>query len=167
MTDTHTQHGPDQTPAGEVHAAAKLLRVHAERATPGPWNASPVWSPRSHVTSAVYAEAHPPGSEVIGATLSNNVVGPTKKYGGCWRPQDAEYIALMDPTVAAALAEMLDHVGDDMHDNDAYEKSHPGGVFVHDRFDDARHDWTAALALARTLIPAPVTTASGTEDGAP
>lgn len=133
----------DITPAGQVRTAARLIRASADKATPGPWTASPVWSPRSTATSAVYSAALPPGSEVIGST---------RRYGGCWRPQDAEYIALMHPSVASGVVDMLEHVGDDMADYGAHERDAAIGPVVHDEYGNYRTDWTAALKLARTVL---------------
>jgi hypothetical protein len=149
LTSTNTN-----TPAAEVRAAANLLRAHAERATPRPWTASPVWSANSPSTSAVYSLALPPGSEVIGSTRSV-VVGPTQKYGGCWRPQDAEYIALMHPLAARVLAELLDRIGEDMAAQDAVDQI-PSGAGVVDEDGMTRADWTSALELVRAIAGHPL-----------
>lgn len=130
---------PDLNPASEVRIAADLLRSFADSATPGPWTVSAVRSPRSHVTSAVYSNALPPGSEVVGSTL---------KKGGCWRPADAEYIALMNPLVARTMAELLTHLSDEMDGGDAVDQI-PSGAGVDGL---TRWDWTSALELARTII---------------
>jgi hypothetical protein len=143
------------TPAAEVRAAANLIRSHAERATVGPWTAAAVWSANSPATSAVYSEALPPGSEVIGSTRSNAVVGPTKWYGGCWRPQDAEYIALMHPVVAGALAGHLQHLAEVMDYHGATEVQLDGGApaWVVVNAEGTSHlEWTSALELARAAI---------------
>lgn len=141
--------------AAELRAAANLIRSRTDKATPGPWTASAVWSPNSQNTSAVYSAALPPGSEVIGSTRSNAVVGPTRKYGGCWRPQDAEYIALMHPIVADAVAEMLERVGEVMEYHGAREVELDGGAprtVVADSRGTTYLEWTAALELARAVI---------------
>jgi hypothetical protein len=145
----------DITPAAEVRAAATLIRSHAERATVGPWTAAAVWSANSPATSAVYSEALPPGSEVIGSTRSNAVVGPTKRYGGCWRPQDAEYIALMHPVVATALATHLQHLAEVMEYHDATEVQLDGGAprrVVVNAEGTSHLEWTSALDMARAVI---------------
>lgn len=92
------------SPADELRAAATLLRETANKATPGPWSASPVWSPRSQATSAVYSLAHPTGthaSEVVPSMLAT----PKRPLV---RPGDAAWIALMSPAVAEPLAAWLD-----------------------------------------------------------
>ena len=90
----------------------KLLRETASKATDGPWSASPVWSPRSHATSAVYSRAHPTGthaSEVIPsmrATSKRPLV----------RPGDAAWIALASPALAEPLAVWLETCANDLAD---------------------------------------------------
>lgn len=103
---------PDRTPAEEICAAVEKLRKHVKHATDGPWVTSSVWSPRATSTSAVYSHAHPTG------TVDSEVVasGRIKSgYGGIREPWNAEYIALMQPAVGAALAGLLDDLseGDD------------------------------------------------------
>jgi hypothetical protein len=146
----------EMTPAAEILAAARSVRALAEQATPGPWIAAPVWSPRSTATSAVYSAALPPGSEVVGSTRSNAVVGPTKKFGGCWRPQDAEYIALVHPVVAAGMATLLEESARAMQFFDAVEAKPDAAdrVVVVTRDGLPNYQWTAALALARSITGA-------------
>jgi hypothetical protein len=89
----------------ELRDAAAKLRKHVKHATDGPWVTSSVWSPDAVSTSAVYSHAHPTG------TVDSEVVasGRIKSgYGGIRQPWNAEYIALMQPAVGAALAELLD-----------------------------------------------------------
>lgn len=59
------------------------------------------------------------------------------------------------------LAELLDHLADDMDDHGAYERYAGAGLTGPDRqrvvVDEDRqmhHDWTAALAVARTILGA-------------
>lgn len=115
-----------------LRRAAKVLREHAERATEGPWNASPVDSPDGIVTSAVYSFVHPTG------TTDSEVIGAVRKTrgGGLRRANDARYIALMHPPVALALAELLDLKAD-------CAGTWPGDMTVTDR---------AALAVARAIL---------------
>ncbi|MFF7147563.1 hypothetical protein ACFZAO_05750 [Streptomyces griseoaurantiacus] len=89
----------------ELRNAAAKLRKHVKHATDGPWVTSTVWSPRATSTSAVYSHAHPAG------TVDSEVVASGKirsGYGGIRNPWNAEYIALMQPAVGAALAKLLD-----------------------------------------------------------
>lgn len=91
--------------ATELRTAAEKLRKHVKHATDGPWVTSTVWSPRATSTSAVYSHAHPTG------TVDSEVVasGRIKSgYGGIRNPWNAEYIALMQPSVGAALAQLLE-----------------------------------------------------------
>ncbi|MFJ8555273.1 hypothetical protein [Streptomyces sp. NPDC093676] len=70
---------------------------------------SSVWSPRATSTSAVYSHAHPTG------TVDSEVVASGKirsGYGGIREPWNAEYIALMQPAVGAAVADWLTKVAD-------------------------------------------------------
>lgn len=89
----------------ELRNAAAKLRKHVKHATDSPWVTSPVWSPDAVSTSAVYSHAHPTG------TVDSEVVASGKirsGYGGIRNPWNAEYIALMQPAVGAALAQLLD-----------------------------------------------------------
>jgi hypothetical protein len=89
----------------ELRNAAAKLRKHVKHATDSPWHARPVWSPDAVSTSAVYSHAHPTG------TVDSEVVASGRirsGYGGIRNPWNAEYIALMQPAVGAALAQLLD-----------------------------------------------------------
>ncbi|MER5875539.1 hypothetical protein ABT119_06360 [Streptomyces sp. NPDC001910] len=89
----------------ELRDAVAKLRKHVKHATDGPWVTSSVWSPRATSTSAVYSLAHPT------ATVESEVVASGKirsGYGGIRQPWNAEYIALMQPAVGKALADMLE-----------------------------------------------------------
>lgn len=89
----------------ELRNAAAKLRKHVKHATDGPWVTSSVWSPRATSTSAVYSHAHPTG------TVDSEVVasGRIKSgYGGIRQPWNAEYIALMQPAIGAALVSLLE-----------------------------------------------------------
>lgn len=80
------------------------LRKHVKHATESPWHSRPVWSPDAASTSAVYSHAHPT------ATVESEVVASGRirsGYGGIREPWNAEYIALMQPAVGAALANWL------------------------------------------------------------
>lgn len=109
--------------AGLLRRAAVKLREYAERAARGPWDVSDdglVWPGRL-------------GDPVSG---SSDIT-------------DAEYIALMHPPVALALAELLDHVADDV--SDAGDRIEPGGL-VRNEYGSIRFDWTAAVKLARAIL---------------
>ncbi|MDT0608773.1 hypothetical protein [Streptomyces lancefieldiae] len=95
--------------AAELRNAAAKLRKHVKHATDGPWVTSSVWSPRATSTSAVYSHAHPTG------TVESEVVASGKirsGYGGIREPWNAEYIALMQPAVGAALADWLEQAAE-------------------------------------------------------
>lgn len=66
--------------------------------------------------------------------------------------------------IAKPLAELLQNIGDAMHDNDAVEREHPDHIpsmrwLVHPSGDDDelsyRDEWTDALRLARALLGRP------------
>lgn len=65
---------------------------------------------------------------------------------------DASYIALLHPPVALALAELLEHIGDDV--SDAGDVVDPDGQ-VFNEYGSVRHDWTAAVKLAREVLREP------------
>lgn len=89
----------------ELRNAAARLRKHVKHATDSPWVTSSVWSPRATCTSAVYSHAHPAGSVESEVVASGRI---RSGYGGIREPWNAEYIALMQPSVGAALARLLD-----------------------------------------------------------
>lgn len=89
----------------ELRNAAAKLRKHVKHATDGPWVTSSVWSPRATCTSAVYSHAHPAGSVDSEVVASGRI---RSGYGGIREPWNAEYIALMQPAVGAALASLLE-----------------------------------------------------------
>jgi hypothetical protein len=61
----------------------------------------------------------------------------------------ATFAALMHPPVALAVAELLDHIADDV--SDAGDHIEPGGL-VRDEYGSIRFDWTAAVKLARAIL---------------
>lgn len=131
------------SPADELRAAANKLRKWGARATPGPWSASAVWSPRSNNTSAVYSRAHPTGtpeSEVIPSMRAT----PKRPLV---RPGDAEWIALMSPAVAEPDAALFEVVAEfaEQYDIGGHVDGEPCSDFacriVH-----------AALTSARTIL---------------
>lgn len=92
-------------PVMEIRDAVAKLRKHVKHATDGPWVTSSVWSPRGTATSAVYSHAHPAGSVESEVVASGKI---RSGYGGIRQPWNAEYIALVQPAVGAALANWLD-----------------------------------------------------------
>jgi hypothetical protein len=90
--------------AEEMRAAAFRIREVAAHAAAGPWTASPVWSSRSHATSAVYSLAHDAG------TVASEVVasGRADKSGGIANPFNAVWIAAVYPGFAEPLAAWLE-----------------------------------------------------------
>jgi hypothetical protein len=97
------------SPVAELRDAVAKLRKHVKHATDSPWVTSSVWSPRATCTSAVYSHAHPAGSVDSEVVASGRI---KSGYGGIREPWNAEYIALMQPAVGAALANWLDLVAD-------------------------------------------------------
>jgi hypothetical protein len=93
------------SPVTELRDAVAKLRKHLKHATDGPWVTSSVWSPRATSTSAVYSHAHPTGTVESEVVASGRI---KSGYGGIREPWNAEYIALMQPAVGAALADWLD-----------------------------------------------------------
>jgi hypothetical protein len=91
--------------AAELRNAAEKLRKHVKHATDSPWVTSSVWSPRATSTSAVYSHAHPAGSVASEVVASGRI---RSGYGGIREPWNAEYIALMQPSVGKLLADLLD-----------------------------------------------------------
>jgi hypothetical protein len=89
----------------ELRNAAAKLRKHVKHATDSPWVTSSVWSPRATSTSAVYSHAHPTGTVESEVVASGRI---KSGYGGIREPWNAEYIALMQPAVGAALAQLLE-----------------------------------------------------------
>lgn len=116
-----------------LRRAAAVLRENAEAATSGPWTRE--WAFDTHFVV--------PGSA---ATVADGNVSRLKRH----QRADAEYIALVHPPVALALAELLEHIADDISD----EGGRPvKGVMVeHDGLGMPRFDWTAAVALARAVL---------------
>jgi hypothetical protein len=111
----------------ELRNAAAKLRKHVKHATDGPWVTSSVWSPRATSTSAVYSHAHPTG------TVDSEVVasGRIKSgYGGIRQPWNAEYIALMQPAVGAALASLLEVEADVVASCIAQGSTDEDGVYL-------------------------------------
>lgn len=99
----------DTSPDDEIRAAVAKLRKHVKHATDGPWVTSSVWSPRATCTSAVYSHAHSAGSVDSEVVASGRI---KSGYGGIREPWNAEYIALMQPAVAAWLADLLEDLSD-------------------------------------------------------
>ena len=84
------------SPAERLRAAATRLREVAADATTGPWSVT-----REHLT---HPEA---GADVRGAG-GRWVASDCDGYQGGCLPADADYIAMMHPPVALALADWLD-----------------------------------------------------------
>ena len=126
-----------------VARAINLLRSHANQAAQSPWHARLVTSPDTKATSAVYSHAHPAGS-IESEVVASGRIRPG--YGGIRNPRNAAYIALMQPTVALAVADLLEGEANyrlHLRETGQPEASHPDHV----------------LALAGAIITA-ATTAS-------
>lgn len=105
IVSSATQETKRTSPVAELRAAVAKLRKHVKHATDSPWVTSSVWSPRATATSAVYSHAHPTGTVESEVVASGRI---RSGYGGIREPWNAEYIALMQPAVGAALANWLD-----------------------------------------------------------
>jgi hypothetical protein len=132
--------------ADQLKRAATKLRESARFAAKGPWTCSPVWSPDSHATSAVYSNAYPTG------TVESEVVGSARKgrrNGGIRNPHNAVWIALMQPALAEPLAAWLDQAAT-AYDNLVATNCGPAAELI----------YSEAMGVARTIlgeIPAEVT----------
>ena len=93
------------SPVVELRNAVAKLRKHVKHAAESPWVTSSVWSPRATCTSAVYSYHYAPGSIDSEVVASGRI---KSGYGGIREPWNAEYIALMQPAVGAAIAEWLE-----------------------------------------------------------
>jgi len=111
-----------------LRRAAAKLREHANAASPGPWTID---------------------GDIQAVKASNGV---TIAYDDEGEMDDGRYIALMHPPVALALAELLDHLADDL--SDAGNRVEVGGL-ARNEYDTIRFDWTAALLLARAILREP------------
>ena len=130
---------PPATPTSEIRAAVAKLRKHVKHATDGPWVTSSVWSPRATSTSAVYSHAHPTGTVESEVVASGRI---KSGYGGIREPWNAEYIALMQPSVGAVLADWLALEADVIELRAAEDGSYEHAVAL-----DGDH----ALAIARQI----------------
>lgn len=126
---------PNVTPAQELRAAASKIRdAVAKTSHTGPWVVRD-WSVMTE--SGSIAEAHEAG--------------------------DAEHIGMWHPSVASAVADWLDEVGDEMDDDHAHVIDHPKWVGlaenlrwgVHAMFYGGDKDdngaWKTALITARAI----------------
>lgn len=146
-----------ETDAELCERAARLLAHVGRRATPGPWSASTVDSPDSNCTSAVYdhSPGSKPGDEVIGSARAKprargTVVGPTNRHGGIWHSEDARWIALASPLLAAPLSAWLRKAA-------AHGREYMGGSAPDEAVDVAHalldHAPPALLAAAGAIAP--------------
>lgn len=85
--------------ADRLRQAATLLRERAEAATPGPWRSEP--KPRR---ADVRGLPENTSYDYRGDSVATAASG---EFGAC-RPEDAAFIATMDPTVSLAVAAWLD-----------------------------------------------------------
>lgn len=100
---------PAEAPAAVLRRAAEKMRGLAQRATDGPWTASPVYSPDASATSGVYSYAHPTGTVLSEVVASGRI---KQGYGGIRHPGNAVYIAAMHPGVALLIAAWLEAEAD-------------------------------------------------------
>jgi hypothetical protein len=140
---------PGDWPCEIVRRAAKLMQERAHAATKGRWCASPVYSPRSTATSAVYSHAHPAGSGESQVIASARV-----GKGGLRRGADAEHIAGLDPDTVDLIAAGWEQQADDMADRLAHFHAFgpPGNWVVEDEQESVHWDWTATVKAALTYL---------------
>lgn len=96
----------DLTPAAELRAAASLLREAAGHATPGPWRThdTHLGSAGGHTATVLTDRPNINDTELI-AWLPTMSHEPWDETRNAWR--NAGWMALMDPSVGLALAELL------------------------------------------------------------
>ncbi len=87
-----------------LRRAAKLMREGARAATPGPWEV-PYDRSRFITTAAPIAVDEADWGAEGHDTLAIGTLQDTR----AWRYADVRHIAGMDPTVALAVADLLDH----------------------------------------------------------
>jgi hypothetical protein len=108
MTDS------DLTPAGELRAAAKLMRERARAATPGPWAvAAGTW--QDETFAAVLGPGGDPGNAETWLMATGR--------GAVNQVADACHAAFMHPGVGLALADWLEA--------EAERAERPGGLALH------------------------------------
>lgn len=116
-----------------LRRAAKVLREHAEGATPGPWRHVDYADPEGQPLTSDGQQSTFMGCGSI-ITMTERLIGgdiamPHPPYiagpsgdcyprGGYSPKEDMAFIALMHPPVALALAEWLDHHADDTDEID-------------------------------------------------
>jgi hypothetical protein len=128
--------------AETVRHAAALMSKRADAATDSPWQIEPdgnnaLWIQRGHIPVTCLGDKNEPSALA-----------------------DAEHIASWQPADARAIAGLLGHIADDMHDQGAREETEGvvNGPSVRDENGHARPDWGAALGAARVYLsekPAP------------
>jgi hypothetical protein len=135
-------------PIVDVTTAAELMRQCASRATAGPWHSSSVYSPASHVSSAVYSQAHPMGSVESEVCASGRLA--SRHFGGIRNPHDAVHAAGMDPIVTAMIARTLDAVAAEMRYDRVREIG--GELYDNTALKQPRPVWTEAWRTARQYL---------------
>ncbi len=132
-----------------VHTAANHIRERADHCSTfaGPWRFDPSdnWPTVGHLRTA---DDDPHG--LIAEFLPSADCGP--------------YVAAMNPQVGRLVATLLEHIADDIHDDRGSEREFPNNVAAHrrqvvDGYCSVRHDWTAAVALARSVLDTAAVTA--------
>jgi hypothetical protein len=128
------------TPVEELRSAAVLLRQRADAAPKGPWSAL-YFGDRGYPQRVTNAQA--------------TLIANTYEGGTGLRPIP-EYIRLMNPLVALALADLLNTIAEDMGRAGAVEDRAAGldgqPLVVWVPGDLGPHEaWTAALWLARLV----------------
>jgi hypothetical protein len=144
---------PAEAPAAVLRRAAEKMRTLAQRATDGPWTASPVYSPDASATSGVYSYAHPTGTVLSEVVASGRI---KQGYGGIRHPGNAVYIAAMHPGVALLIAESWAAHATEMEEYGATESR--SGVEAQTVWGKPDPVWSTALAAARAFLAEAVRT---------
>lgn len=106
-------------PADEIRAAARLLRDRAQAATPGPWRTHD-----THLTHGGHTATILTGGDrdtALVAWLPTGSDEPWDEARNAWRT--ADWIALADPVVGLAMADLLDGYALDV---ETCPEDHPG-----------------------------------------
>jgi hypothetical protein len=133
------------TPVEDLRSAAVLLRRLAKEAPKGPWSVE-YFGDRGYPQRITNAQA--------------TLIANTYEGGSGLRPIP-EYIRLMHPLVGLAVAELLEHIADDLDDDGGHEVSATLRGAIVDNYGSLRSDWTAALALARLILGEPLPVPDG------
>lgn len=154
------------TPAEELRDAAKALRDTAAKATRGPWVFFQTITRNDLDEDMAWTVCRPVCEKANGSECDPDCGADVLQTGaeGCEHDYiaqgDVVWMTLVHPGLAEPFADMLEHIADDMSDDQAVEREHihtDGTTFrlVHPTSPSLdlgpRFDWTAALRTARQI----------------